>query len=110
MSDMWIWITIAGLTAATLITRAGFLVLGERLRLPPRVERALRYAPACALAAIVVPDVVFVSGTPLWSFENYRLIAAVAATIFFIRTRNMLWTIVFGMAVFTLLRVLSTTP
>jgi branched-subunit amino acid transport protein len=33
-------------------------------------------------------------------------LAATAAGMFFVITRNMLWTIVFGMGVFTLLRLL----
>jgi hypothetical protein len=40
------------------------------------------------------------------SLDNYRLLAATAAGMFFVITRNMLWTIVFGMGVFTLLRLL----
>jgi len=36
---------------ATLLPRASFIVLGNRFSLPPTLQRALRYAPAAALAA-----------------------------------------------------------
>jgi branched-subunit amino acid transport protein len=106
MDDIWIWVTLGLLTLATLITRSSLLLLGQSVQLPPALEKALRYAPACALAAIVVPDLVFNKGQLHWSLDNYRLLAATAAGIFFIMTRNMLGTIVIGMSVFTLLRVL----
>jgi branched-subunit amino acid transport protein len=104
MSEAWVWVTIFGLTATTVITRAGVLLLGEQFQLPPRIERALRYAPACALAAIIVPDFVFVHGAFVLPWQNPRLLAAGCAAIFFLRTRSMLWTIVFGMTALSLLR------
>ena len=106
MTDFWVWVTLGLLTLATLITRASLLLFGERVQLPTAVEKALRYAPACALAAIVVPDLVFSKGQLNLSLDNYRLLAATVAGVFFVMTRNMLWTIVFGMGVFTLLRLL----
>ena len=46
-----VWLSIAGITLSTFLARSTLLVAGSRLRLPPRVESALRFAPACALAA-----------------------------------------------------------
>ena len=43
----------AGLTMATVVTRGSFFMLPARYALPAQIERALRYAPACALTAIV---------------------------------------------------------
>lgn len=107
MEPIWVWVTIMGLTAATVVTRAGFLLLGDRVSLPTWLERALRYAPACALAAIVVPELVHAKGVLQISFANHRLIAACVATVFFAYTRNLLWTIVVGMGAFTALRLLA---
>jgi branched-subunit amino acid transport protein len=105
MDELWIWVTLVLLTLATLLTRAGLLLFGKNVQLPATVEKALRYAPACALAAIVVPDVLISKDQLNLSGDNYRLLAATAAGIFFVMTRNMLWTIVVGMGVFTLLRL-----
>lgn len=105
MEAIWVWVTIVGLTAATFITRSGFLLLGDRVNLPARVERALRYAPACALVAIVLPELVYSKGQLQLGFENFRLLAALAAGAFFYFKRDLLLTIIFGMVVFTGLRL-----
>lgn len=107
MSDVWVWITIVGLTGATIVTRAALFVLGDRVQLPTRLERALRYAPACALTAILVPDLAFTAHGLDVSLHNLRMLAAIASAAFFVVTRDMLWTIVFGMVVFTALRLFT---
>ena len=48
---------IVGLALSTFVTRTSFLIAGAKLRLGARVEVALRYAPVCTLAAIIVPDI-----------------------------------------------------
>lgn len=57
MTSTQIWLAIIGMTFVTAVTRAMFLIGGERTVLPERVQRMLRYAPAAALAAVVLPDV-----------------------------------------------------
>ncbi len=110
MSDLEIWITIFGLTLVTLFTRSSFFLLPEHFRLPPNVQRALRYAPACALLAIIAPDLLLTpTGAPDASLDvsphNFRLIAALGAGVLFFYTRNMLLIIVVGMLTYTVLRV-----
>ncbi|CAN5176350.1 hypothetical protein BH09PSE6_BH09PSE6_31860 [soil metagenome] len=106
MSDLEIWITLVGLGLATVATRATFLLVSQRVTLPAKLERALRYAPACALAAIIAPDLFYdARGAINLSLDNARLIGALAGAAFFLRFRDMLWTIVVGMAVFTLVRL-----
>jgi len=61
-ADAGLWLTFVLIGLATTLPRASFIVLGGRVRLPSVVQRALRYAPAAALAAIVTPDVLVVSG------------------------------------------------
>ena len=48
-------VVIVGLALTTFVTRTSFLLAGSRLRLGHKVETALRYAPVCTLAAIIVP-------------------------------------------------------
>ena len=50
--DASLWLIFIVLGLATTLPRASFIVLGNRFSLPPRLQRALRYAPAAALAAI----------------------------------------------------------
>jgi branched-subunit amino acid transport protein len=107
VSDLQIWLTIVGLGLATFATRSGLLLVGTSARLPPKVESALRYAPACALAAIIVPDLLFVDGVPVIGVDNTRLLAALVGIGAFLLTRGTLTTIAAGMATLWLLQWLG---
>lgn len=95
--DATIWLVFILIGLATTLPRASFIVLGNRVALPSVLQRALRYAPAAALGAIVIPDVVLVSGaiTPL----NPKLAAAAAAAATALRLRNPWLPFVVGMGV-----------
>ena len=58
MRDLYVWSVILGLTGVTVLTRSFFLVLGDRIPLPERLQHAMRYAPACALAAPLLAPLV----------------------------------------------------
>lgn len=105
MSDIEVWIVIALITVATFIARSSLWLIGHHINIPKRVQEALRYAPSCALAAIILPDLLLVSDQINTSLYNPKLIAGVAATLFFYVKRDMLLTIFFGMAIFTLMRL-----
>ena len=104
MIDSYVLWAILGITLATPITRSGPHLLGARLRIPPAFDAALRFAPACALAAIIAPDLVFTGDTLNLTLENPRWVAGVAAAIIFATSRSMIATIVGGMTVFWLLK------
>jgi branched-subunit amino acid transport protein len=106
MSDFDIWLTIGLMTIATILTRSSFFLLGHAVKLPPKVQHALRYAPAAALAAIVAPDLLMSDGVLQLSWMNPKLMAGIGAAAFFLMTRRLFGTIVVGMALFTLLRVM----
>lgn len=101
-ADLWLAFVLAGL--ATTLPRASFIVLGNRVRLPSALQRALRYAPAAALAALVVPDVLVVGGefAPL----NPKLAGIVAAIAAALLSRNPWLPFIAGMAVLLGLRAL----
>lgn len=99
---LWLVFLLIGALATTL-PRASFIVLGERLRLPGHLQRALRYAPAAALAAIVVPDVLLVGGQ--WSPLNPKLAAALVVVAVVWRWRNPWLPFIGGMGTLLLLRV-----
>ncbi|MEZ5458007.1 MAG: AzlD domain-containing protein [Steroidobacteraceae bacterium] len=104
MIDLYVLGAIAGLTVATFVARSALLLFGSSLLLPPALEAALRYAPACALAAIIVPDLLLQNGVPLWGPDNHRLLAGVAGTAIFVAFRSTFATIIGGMGVFWLLQ------
>lgn len=106
MSDLEIWITIGVLAVATAATRSSFWLVGHHITIPKRVQEMLRFAPACALAAIVAPDLLLGSKGELdLAISNLKLVAGVASIAYYLLRRNMLETIVFGMLFFTGLRL-----
>lgn len=106
MSAIDTWLTIILLTVATIVTRSSFFLLGHAVKLPPKVQHALRYAPAAALAAIVAPDLVMANGALQLTWANPKLLAGIGAAAFFLTTRHLLGTIIVGMALYSLLRVM----
>jgi branched-subunit amino acid transport protein len=110
VADWEIWLVILVLALATAATRAGFWLVGHHITIPKRVQEMLRYAPACALAAIVAPDLILAAdGQAVLDASNFKLLAGIAAIIYYLLRRNMLETIIFGMAFFTALRLISVT-
>ncbi|MFL9963898.1 AzlD domain-containing protein [Paraburkholderia sediminicola] len=105
MTSTQIWLAIFGMTFVTALTRAMFLIGGERTMLPERVQRMLRYAPAAALAAVVLPDVLATPEGLSFAPTNHEFYATLSGLGWFMWRRTMLGTIVTGMVVFTLLRL-----
>ena len=109
MADWEIWVVIGVLVLATAAARSSFWVIGHHITIPKRVQEMLRYAPACALAAIIAPDLILgPEGQVLLDIGNLKLVSGVVATGYYLLRRNMLETIIFGMAFFTALRLFST--
>ncbi len=102
-ASLWLIFILIGL--ATTLPRASFIVLGNRVTLPSVLQRALRYAPAAALAAIVVPDVLVVGGT--LEVFNPKLAAAIVAVAAAALSRNAWLPFIAGMAVLLGIRYLS---
>lgn len=98
-ADLHAWGLIVGLALVAFFARAIFILPGSRLQLPPTIERVLRYAPAAALMAIIVPDLFRVDGAVTMTFDNPRLAAGAVAFLVAAWTRNIVLTIVCGMAV-----------
>ena len=107
MSAWQIWLAIIGMGLVTAVTRALFLIGGERMVLPPRVQRVLRYAPAAALAGVVVPDLLETPAGISLALSNHALWASAAGLAYFLWRRGMMGTIAIGMLVFTMLRLVA---
>jgi len=106
MSELSLDAVIAGLALVTLATRSLFLVIGDRVSLPARVRHGLRYAPVCALVALVVPQLVLTGPAMQLSLANPRLYAALVAAWVMHASRSMLAAMCAGMGALMLLRVL----
>jgi branched-subunit amino acid transport protein len=107
MNALEIWIAIVGMTLVTLLTRTLVLIFGDRLPLPERLQHALRFAPACALAALIAPELLADQGTLLVSMSNAKLVGGSIAIAVMLATRSMLATMTIGMAAYMTVRHLG---
>ena len=96
-SGIWLWLAFILAALATHIPRASFIVAGSRITLPPGLQRALRYAPAAALSALIVPDIVLVGGS--LQTINPKIFATIAVFVVATRWRNPWLPFIVGMAV-----------
>ena len=99
-TDGWTLAVIVGLTAVTVLTRCFFFLSNKPWHLPPWAQRGLQYAPIAALAAVVIPEIVVTQGQLTTTWQDARLFAAVVGALVFFRSKNVLLTIVLGMAVY----------
>jgi branched-subunit amino acid transport protein len=93
------YLLIAGMAAATMATRIPLLVWLSKRKLPAGLFSALRYVAPAVLAAIILPAVLLPDGQLAVGWDNAPLAAGIAAMLVSWRTRNLLATIVSGMAV-----------
>ncbi len=93
-----IWLMLFGIGVATYAMRLSFLVGISPERLPPWLQRALRFVPVAALTAIVVPALLGQQAAFVYDPEPPRLLAGLLAVLVAWRTRNVLLTIIVGMA------------
>ncbi len=99
-TDLWTLAIIAGLACVTVVARSFFFISSKPWSLPHWAQRGLQYAPIAALAAVVIPEIVMSHGALIASWKDARLFAAAAGTAWFFWKRDVLATIVLGMAVY----------
>ena len=105
MSAPAIWMLFIAIGLGTFLLRFSFIYLFGRLEMPGWLRRALRYVPASVLAALVFPALAY-QGTVLdISLHNARLLAGLGGALVAWRTKNVLLTILVGMALFWLLQL-----
>ncbi len=103
---MTLWLMIAGMVAVTYGVRLSVIALLGDAALPSELQRALRYVPPAALAAIAIPALIMPEGRLEFSAGNTRLIAGVIAALVAWRTRSTLLPIGVGMVALWLLNAL----
>ena len=106
LSSFQLLLAILSVALSTFATRAGVLLLGERLVLSRRVDAALRFAPACALTALIVPEVLYPAGVFDLSLGNPRWPAALAAALFLLWRHSIAGGIAVGMVVYAVIRLI----
>jgi branched-subunit amino acid transport protein len=88
----------------TFATRFVPILTLERLAIPPRLRRALRFVPPAVLSAILFPELLIREGALDISLGNERLLAGLLAIGVARFSRNVLLTIAAGMAALWLLQ------
>ena len=100
------FLLVAGMALVTFAVRWPVLTLVGRIPLPQSVLAGLKFIPPAVLTAIIVPAVLMPAGTLELTATNAYLVAGVASGLLAWRTRNLLLTIVLGMAIFVGWRML----
>lgn len=98
-------LAIVGLAFITLLTRSFFLIPDREVPLPGWLRRSLRYAPLAALGAVLAPEIFMRDGQLLTTLLDARLPAVLLAGAFYFWKRNILGTIMVGMAVYLPLHI-----
>lgn len=105
MTDWWTIAVIAGLSCVTVVARSFFFISSKPWSLPHWAQRGLQYAPIAALSAVVVPEVVMSQGQLVATWQDARLFAAAAGAAAYYWRRDVLFTIIAGMAVYLPLHI-----
>lgn len=93
-------VIVLGLAVVTVLARGFFLFSNRTWSLPHWAQRGLQYAPIAALAAVVVPEVVMVDGHLIDTWKDARVYAAIVGAGIYFWRKDVLFTIVAGMAVY----------
>lgn len=99
-TDLWSLAVIVGLAVVTVVTRSFFFISSKSWHLPHWAQRGLQYAPIAALSAVVIPEIITVQGELVSTWQDARLYAAVAGAAAYFWRRDVLITILVGMAVY----------
>ena len=94
--NIWIVMIVGGLF--TFATRLSFILLLERVKMPDWFRRGLRFVPVAVLSAIILPALTSPNGTLFLSWRNPQILAGVVAILVAWKTKNVILTIVVGMA------------
>ena len=99
MSHLEIFFTSIGMAVVSLVCRSFFLMPREDLPIPHWLREGLNYAPVAALAAVVAPEVLMSDGHVIQTWQDARVVGAVAGLLFFYWRPNLFGTIVCGTGV-----------
>lgn len=101
---MNIWLVMVIIGVITYATRLSFIHLFGKQEIPPILRRGLRFVPPAVMTAIIFPEILLSNGAVNISLGNARLLAGVVAAVVAWRTKNVVLTILVGMAVLLVLQ------
>ena len=104
MSQGLLWLSIIIVGLLTLGIRLSFMLFMGQTQIRPMVQQALRFVPVAVLSALIAPALFLSGGVLNLSLGNIRLIAGIVAILVAWRTKNVLLTILIGMACLLILQ------
>jgi branched-subunit amino acid transport protein len=100
--NIWLVMLLGGLI--TFAIRFVLIYLFGRFAIPETVRKALHFVPPAVLSAIIFPELFIRDDVLNLSFENYRMLAGLVAIFVAWFSKNILITILAGMATLFLLQ------
>jgi branched-subunit amino acid transport protein len=106
MSDKLVLLTMVGMGLVTYLPRLlpAWFLRGRKL--PPFLEAWLKYVPVAVLAALLLPSLLVDGGHFNLAWDNLYLWAALPAGVTAWKTRSMFATVLVGMAVVAIVRII----
>ena len=98
MSRASFWLVIAVVGMGTVLMRTVPIMAHGRVRTPPVLARLLKHVPAAALTALIVPSTLYLRLNGSYEVSPDRIAAAAIAVFVAYKTRNVIATLVVGMA------------
>ena len=97
---------IGGMALVTFLIRYPVLALVGKIDMPKRILEALGYVAPSVLAAIVIPMVLLPNNKPIQqAADAIPLVATLLAALVMWRSKNLLATVIVGIAAFLVLRI-----
>jgi branched-subunit amino acid transport protein len=103
--ELYIWMGIVGLMVMTILARCALILWPKPIEIGPRLARALRFAPMAAIAAIIVPGVLYAPDGSVVGVLDPKVFAVVGALAAWFFTRQMAWCILGGLAVYVIAKL-----
>jgi branched-subunit amino acid transport protein len=100
--SLWLVILLAGII--TYATRLSFILLLDHIKVPDWFRRGLRFVPTAVLSAIILPELATRDNVILPLLGNPQLYAGAVAILVAWRTKNVLLTILAGMAALLIIK------
>ncbi|WP_448553763.1 AzlD domain-containing protein [Thalassotalea montiporae] len=91
---------IFGMFVVTFGIRYVLFAVADNIEFPDKLKRALNYVPIAVLTAIIFPAVFLPKGEFYASIENPYIVGAIVAVVISFWRKNMLLTVVAGLAAF----------
>jgi branched-subunit amino acid transport protein len=100
--NIWLIMLMGGLI--TFGMRFSLIFLFGRFEVPQTLRRALHYVPPAVLSAIILPEILYPSGSLDLTLGNTRILAGAVAILVAWFTKNTLLTILAGLLALLILQ------